>query len=261
MDFIKKFYFIKISKSSSSKKSILDHQRSISLSNTNSDESLLSDYSDDEQAPVLTYRQRSILKKSRRKTQLQKKKSLDTLYFQQKQNDDPLVHLAIKVQEKNDHDVKIDPSNRKSLLSNNYQVSQKTKLKLNSNNDYSTLYSPFTQRPEIIEDDYIPLPTVTRNYIDPPPDSIIDSLPYPFRTRRPVKHKIQQYENALPSPIPSTERLISNPKRHSIGNGQMDRLLSSNRKNHKTPHTNDFWLITRRNSISIETHISKKMCH
>lgn len=41
---------------------------------------------------------------------------------------------------------------------------------------YSTLYSPFAQRPEIMDDDYIPLPTVTRNYIDPPPDSIIDSL-------------------------------------------------------------------------------------
>lgn len=27
-----------------------------------------------------------------------------------------------------------------------------------------------------MDDDYIPLPTVTRNYIDPPPDSIIDSL-------------------------------------------------------------------------------------
>ncbi|KAF1802083.1 hypothetical protein V8B55DRAFT_1476831 [Mucor lusitanicus] len=41
----------------------------------------------------------------------------------------------------------------------------------------STLYAPFIERPEIIEDDYIPLPTVTRKYIDPPPDVLLDSIP------------------------------------------------------------------------------------
>lgn len=128
-----------------------------------------------------------------------------------------------------------------------------------SNNDNSTLYSPFTQRPEIIEDDYIPLPTVTRNYIDPPPDSIIDSLPYPFRVRRPAKQKLQQYANIL-SPLTPTKKAILNPKRHSIDNGHMAILLASNHINHTVPPKTDPWLITRRNSISIETHVSKKMC-
>lgn len=125
MDFIKKFYFVKISKSSS-KKSILDYKRS--LNNTNSDDSLLSDYSDDEQVPVMTYRQKSILKKSKNKTQLQKKKSLDTLYFEQKHDNDQLSHMTIKAQENNDHNVKIDLNDKNSLLSNKYQASQKNKL-------------------------------------------------------------------------------------------------------------------------------------
>ena len=48
---------------------------------------------------------------------------------------------------------------------------------------HSALYSPFDQRPEVMDDDYIPLPTVTRKYIDPPPDVIIQSI-----KRKPTRH-------------------------------------------------------------------------
>ncbi|KAI8336052.1 hypothetical protein EDC96DRAFT_524310 [Choanephora cucurbitarum] len=50
----------------------------------------------------------------------------------------------------------------------------------------SPICSPFTKRPEFIENNYIPLPTVTRKYIDPPPDVILDAIPslvYPSKTR------------------------------------------------------------------------------
>lgn len=115
MDFFKKFYLVNISKSSS-KKSFLNHKRSVLPSNTNSNDNLLSDYSDDEQTPVMTYRQRSNLKKAKKKPQFEKKESLDTLYFDQKHCDDQLLHLTSKVQKNSNYDVNTDSDNNSKLL-------------------------------------------------------------------------------------------------------------------------------------------------
>jgi hypothetical protein len=139
---------------------------------------------------------------------------------------------------------------------------------------YSSIYSPFTQRPEIEEDDYIPLPTVTRKYIDQPPDSILDSipsLPYPFRVRQPVRHRSEKVENPPLSDIPSLLPLslssspnkkisLQSSKRHSLGNGQIDRLITSNRQKEEqnttsvTPETDD-WL-SRHNSICYSAEVT-----
>lgn len=127
MDFIKKFYLVRISKSSS-KKSILDHKRSALSSDMNSDESLLSDYSDDEQVPVMTYRQRSNQKKAAKKSQFQKKKPSDTLYFDQKHDNDQLLRLTIKIKKTNDQDEKSDLGNKSKSLVTKDQVSRKNKL-------------------------------------------------------------------------------------------------------------------------------------
>lgn len=111
---------------------------------------------------------------------------------------------------------------------------------------YSTLYTPFTQRPEIAEDDYIPLPTVTRKYLNPPPDLILDSiasLPYPFRARLAVRRKLEnRTENqppslfgdnevtpstssslpSLSSSLQNTTQLLHSKEENGIGNGQID---------------------------------------
>ncbi|KAK4513774.1 uncharacterized protein ATC70_005780 [Mucor velutinosus] len=69
----------------------------------------------------------------------------------------------------------------------------------------STLYAPFTERPEIIEDDYIPLPTVTRKYIDPPPDVLLDSIP-PFHHT----HK-RHHSNLLDNDSTTTSTVALSP--------------------------------------------------
>lgn len=55
------------------------------------------------------------------------------------------------------------------------------------------MYTPFIERPQVIDNDYyIPLPTVTRKYIDRPSDSILDaieSMHFPSSTRQENKEE------------------------------------------------------------------------
>ncbi|KAL9543834.1 hypothetical protein PS6_009066 [Mucor atramentarius] len=73
-------------------------------------------------------------------------------------------------------DAKYPNKHEKPMVEENYHHKQE-KLAMRHPEKDSTLYAPFIERPEIIEDDYIPLPTVTRKYIDPPPDVLLDSIP------------------------------------------------------------------------------------
>ncbi|KAI8642986.1 hypothetical protein BD408DRAFT_415665 [Parasitella parasitica] len=58
----------------------------------------------------------------------------------------------------------------------NHLSAERKHIKSESFN-YSAMYVPFIERPGIVETDYIPLPTVTRKYIDPPSDALLDSIP------------------------------------------------------------------------------------
>lgn len=69
-------------------------------------------------------------------------------------------------------------------------------------NSQSTLFTPFTERPEIVDQDYIRLPTTKKSYIDPPVDDIMDSistLPYPFRERKRTQRRTLRPEGLSPS--------------------------------------------------------------
>lgn len=79
---------------------------------------------------------------------------------------------------------------------------------INRFND-STLYAPFIERPELIESDYIPLPTVTRKYIDPPSDVLLNSIPS-FHIHK--KNHIDSLDNLSPSPTTTAVIPLKKPK-------------------------------------------------
>ncbi|OBZ89281.1 hypothetical protein A0J61_02656 [Choanephora cucurbitarum] len=70
------------------------------------------------------------------------------------------------------------------------------------------------KRPEFIENNYIPLPTVTRKYIDPPPDVILDAIPslvYPSKTRH-TSQEAEAVTNASQSNSNTTSVVKEKPK-------------------------------------------------
>ncbi|KAI8364560.1 hypothetical protein BD560DRAFT_402756, partial [Blakeslea trispora] len=78
----------------------------------------------------------------------------------------------------------------------------------------SPIGSPFTKRPEFIESNYIPLPTVTRKYIDPPPDVILDAIPslvYPSKTRH-TSQEAEAAPNVSQSNSNTTTNIREKPK-------------------------------------------------
>ncbi|KAL9547191.1 hypothetical protein MBANPS3_006291 [Mucor bainieri] len=79
-------------------------------------------------------------------------------------------------------------NNHEKQLSEKYLHYKQEKSAMRHSEKDSTLYAPFLERPEIIEDDYIPLPTVTRKYIDPPPDVLLASIPSFHHTHHKGNH-------------------------------------------------------------------------
>jgi hypothetical protein len=71
------------------------------------------------------------------------------------------------------------------------------------------LYAPFIERPEIIESDYIPLPTVTRKYIDPPSDVLLNSIPS-FHIHK--KNHINSLDDLSLSPTTTAVIPLKKPK-------------------------------------------------
>ncbi|KAI8886009.1 hypothetical protein K501DRAFT_270257 [Backusella circina FSU 941] len=117
------------------------------------------------------------------------------------------------------------------------------------NDYYSTLFSPFIERPKIIDSNYIPLPTVTRSYIEPPTDELMETiptLPYPFRER--PSSRMLRYKNhsisGINHPIHESTTAVNlkAKRRHSLGNGEMDRLMASNRNQRLVKPEIDNWL-------------------
>lgn len=108
-----------------------------------------------------------------------------------------------------------------------------------------------------MEDDYIPLPTVSRKYIDLPDTIIVNTMPK--KTRR--KKDLPEESDTPPTKINTSNIIHTN--RHSLGNDQIDCLLIDIRrrrttnKNSKRPIPPPIntappqSLITRHKSISL----------
>lgn len=84
------------------------------------------------------------------------------------------------------------------------------------------MYAPFTKRPEMIEDDYIPLPTVTRKYIDPPPDVLLDSIPSFHHTHKRKQTHLLDNDSANPTPSPAITPLQKPETKLVINTRQLD---------------------------------------
>ncbi|GAN09890.1 hypothetical protein MAM1_0301d09423 [Mucor ambiguus] len=113
----------------------------------------------------------------------------------------------------------------------------------------STLYAPFIERPEIVEDDYIPLPTVTRKYIDPPPDVLLDSIP-PFHHT----HK-RNHTNLLSSDSTTTSTVALSTTTSAIDSLQKPKnklVVNTKRLDDTSIAEIGAWL--SRNSAALETN-------
>jgi hypothetical protein len=65
------------------------------------------------------------------------------------------------------------------------------------------MYTPFIERPQVIDNDYyIPLPTVTRKYIDRPSDSILDAI----ESMHSVRHEKRQ-EDKISHTVPNNKKI------------------------------------------------------
>ncbi|KAI8886888.1 hypothetical protein K501DRAFT_269466 [Backusella circina FSU 941] len=130
------------------------------------------------------------------------------------------------------------------LISNTYLNKQEKlrsddSINIDEENNQSTLYTPFIERPEIVDQDYIRLPTTKKSYIDPPVDDIMDSistLPYRFRERKRSQKRMLRPEDISPS-RDMKSRLDESPFEKQL------ELLNSQRHNtHQLSPSIDNWL-------------------
>jgi hypothetical protein len=86
--------------------------------------------------------------------------------------------------------------------------------------DASSMYTPFIERPQVIDNDYyIPLPTVTRKYIDQPADSILDaieSMHFPSSGRREKRQENKISNSALNSKNNNQLKIDTNSERLAV---------------------------------------------
>ncbi|KAI8330068.1 hypothetical protein BC941DRAFT_518348 [Chlamydoabsidia padenii] len=86
---------------------------------------------------------------------------------------------------------------------------------------YESMGAPYEACPLVTSQLHLPVPTPTHTYLFPDQDDFMPLVgPYPFRPRAGGRLERRQ---------PSFDRIGVWPKRHSLGNGQIDRLVQRGR--------------------------------